>query len=608
MKRIISTPHQLLTSIKRGIWGWALSILVLSACSGPSVPKQFTENELRPHIYPDYADITIPVNIAPITFHIDDEAKDYVTRISVGDSEWTFGGDDVCPSERQWRDIKQKALAETEGKIDVEVFVNNDKGWQRMRPFAYTVVSDSIDPYISYRLISPSYITYEDLTLNQRCLETFDESLIYGNMINSDEENGQCLNCHHTQWYNPERLQFHVRHHLGGTIIAYDGDIRKVNLKTDSTLSAGVYPTWHPKQPWIVYSTNLTGQSFHTRDVEKIEVQDTKSNLIFYNLETNEVTPITNDSTNLDCFPFWSPDGKYIYYVSAHWERRDTVNLDFELIQHYKDVQYNLYRMAFDEKSMTFGPRQLVYDAVARNRSVTLPRISPDGRWLMFTEGQFGVFHIWHTDADLYLMDLTRIPFGDAPAPVAYKSKGAAGKSDIASAADNKHEKGADTPDAVTAATAQKKPDGITAASPRASGGKPTLKGPIVKAHEGTIRDSASIAEASKIPLPEYIRVISEINSPDVDSYHSWSSNGRWVIFSSRRVDGNFTRPFITYFRKDGTFTKPFELPQRNPQYHREFMRSFNIPEFMSGPVTVSPQEFARIIKDDASSVNLKIR
>ena len=65
--------------------------------------------------------------------------------------------------------------------------------------------------------------------------------------------------------------------------------------------------------------------------------------------------------------------------------------------------------------------------------------------------------------------------------------------------------------------------------------------------------------------MPAYIRYINEINSPDVESYHSWSSNGRWVIFSSRRVDGNFTRPFIAYFRTDGTFTKPFELPQRNP-------------------------------------------
>lgn len=35
-------------------------------------------------------------------------------------------------------------------------------------PFAITVSPDSIDPYISYRLIAPSYVTYEELTINQR--------------------------------------------------------------------------------------------------------------------------------------------------------------------------------------------------------------------------------------------------------------------------------------------------------------------------------------------------------------------------------------------------------------------------------------------------------
>ncbi len=536
------------TTLKLGVL--ALALASLMACSSPTVPSSYTDRKESPQIYPDYTDVTVPVNIAPLHFHIDHSATDkaFVTRFTAGGEQWVLGGEDVRPGLKKWHQMTDAALA-ADGKINVEVFIQSDAQWQRFKPFSISVMKDSIDPYISYRLISPSYVTYEDLTLNQRCLENFDESLIYGNMINSDEHNGQCINCHHTQWYNPNRLQFHVRQYLGGTVIAYDGKVQKIDLKTDSTLSAGVYPTWHPTKPWIVYSTNMTGQSFHTRDPQKIEVQDTKSNLIFYNLETNEVTPITRDTTDLDCFPFWSPDGRYIYYVSAHWERRDTVNLDFELIKNYKDVQYNLYRMAFDERTHTFGPRQLVYNAVARNRSVTLPRISPDGRWLMFTQGQFGVFHIWHNDADLYLADLTRIePDIDAPSPL-----------------------------------------------------------PGLNETKLTHEDSVRVAQAEAIPLPAFIRPITEANSADVDSYHSWSSNGRWVVFSSRRVDGNFTRPFITYFKADGTFTKPFELPQDNPQYHRQLLRSYNIPDFMSGPVTIRPQEFAKVIRKDATKAKLKM-
>jgi hypothetical protein len=88
-----------------------------------------------------------------------------------------------------------------------------------------------------------------------------------------------------------------------------------------------------------------------------------------------------------------------------------------------------------------------------------------------------------------------------------------------------------------------------------------------------------------------------------VESYHSWSSNGRWVIFSSRRNDGNYTRPFIAHIDKDGRATKPFELPCADPDYHRQFMRSYNIPEFMRGPVTIRPQDFAEVLKGDGLPV-----
>lgn len=547
---------------------FVIFLIVLCAATGKAifggsakVPSKFVEKGTLPSIYPDYVGVTVPLNIAPLHFHIDHDSTytDFVTRFTAGAETWNIGGEDVRPGLKKWNEMKSAALA-ADCRIAVEVFQKQGDTWHRQKPFDITVSKDSIDPYISYRLISPSYVTYEDLTLNQRCLENFDESLIYGNMINSDEKNGQCINCHHAQWYNPARIQFHVRQYLGGTVIAYDGDFKKVNLKTDSTLSAGVYPTWHPTKPWIVYSTNNTGQSFHTRDIQKIEVQDTKSNLIFYDIERNEVLPITRDTTDFDCFPFWSPDGRYIYYVSGHWDHLGEANPEFELIKYYTQMQYNLYRIPFDEQTRTFGPRELIYDAALRNRSVTLPRISPDGRWLMFTQGRFGVFHIWHNDADLYMMDLTKMVPEPEPA--------------VSHVIQHSH----------TAAQQENVSD-----------------------VELALRaDSIREAEGRLIPMPESIYAISEINSPEVESWHCWSSNQCWVVFSSRRVDGNFTRPFIAHFDGKGHFTKPFELPQDNPQYHRQFLRSYNIPEFLSGPVTTTPQEFAKVVKQDAIPVKLR--
>jgi len=492
---------------------------VLTACSGVSVPENFSQADGLPQIYPDYSDVTVPVNIAPLSFLLDDAgADDAVVRFSsASGEELVCGGLKAQPPVDDWHALTAKAQG---GDISVEVFAKKGDAWTRYQPFAIHVSKDSIDPYISYRLISPSYVTYEELTLNQRCLENYEEQVMVDNLLCSTEENGQCVNCHNYQMYNPQRMQFHARQRHGGTIIAYDGKIRKVNMKNDSVISAGVYPTWHPTLPLIVYSTNLTSQSFHTRNLNKIEVADAASDLIIYSIENDEVAIVENDPEEFECYPFWAPDGRTLYYCSAHFVARDSANAANEVFMRASDVKYNLYRKAFDPDTRQFGPREMVFQADnlgagiigldtlrtdSLGLSATLPRVSPDGRYLMFTLGRYGVFHIWHHEADLWLMDLQT---GD-------------------------------------------------------------------------------------------VRPMEEINSNDTESYHSWSSNGRWVIFSSRRTDGNYTRPFIAHIDSNGRGTKPFELPQQDPNYHREFMKSYNIPEFMRGPVTITPQQFADVLKND---------
>ena len=81
-------------------------------------------------------------------------------------------------------------------------------------------------------------------------------------------------------------------------------------------------------------------------------------------------------------------------------------------------------------------------------------------------------------------------------------------------------------------------------------------------------------------------RPIDEVNSADTDSFHNWSSNSRWFVFSSRRGDGLFTRLYIAHIDADGVAGKPFLLPQRDPKnYYEDLFRSYNVPEFVTGPV-----------------------
>lgn len=78
-----------------------------------------------------------------------------------------------------------------------------------------------------------------------------------------------------------------------------------------------------------------------------------------------------------------------------------------------------------------------------------------------------------------------------------------------------------------------------------------------------------------------------EINSQQADSWHSWSRNGRWVVFSSKRRDGLFTRPYITYVDAQGVFHKPFVVPQEDPDFYDYFLKNYNLPELVAGPVLV---------------------
>ena len=428
------------------------SFILLVAC-GSSVPTEYTQSEKLPAIYPDYTEVTVPVNIAPLSFEYDGQADEMVARYAVGNDEIVCNGQ---PDIDEWHELALKAKGNA---ISVDVYTRNGDRWTRFKPFNIYVSPDSIDPYISYRLIAPSFVTYESLTINQRCLENYDESVIYDNILCGFEKEGQCINCHHYQNYNPERMQFHARQYKGGTVIAYDGKLKKVNIRNDSILLSGVYPAWHPSLNLIVYASDKTWQNFHTVNPNKVEVFDEESDIIAYDVETDEVTNLENSKTEFEVFPAWAPDGKTLYYCSAHFEQQDTTKTKMsEVIARFQELKYNIYRKSFDPNTRQFGPRELVFDAAAIDSSATLPRISPDGRYLLFTMGRYGYFHIWHHDADLWMIDLAS---GEA-------------------------------------------------------------------------------------------RPFNEVNSSDTESYHSWSSNGRWIIFSSRRNDGAFTRPYIAYVDKNG--------------------------------------------------------
>lgn len=69
-------------------------------------------------------------------------------------------------------------------------------------------------------------------------------------------------------------------------------------------------------------------------------------------------------------------------------------------------------------------------------------------------------------------------------------------------------------------------------------------------------------------------------------SYHSWSSNSRWMVMASRQDDGLYTRPYIVHIDEEGKLSKPFLLPQPDASHYKRIMKSYNLPEFVTGKVS----------------------
>ena len=88
-------------------------------------------------------------------------------------------------------------------------------------------------------------------------------------------------------------------------------------------------------------------------------------------------------------------------------------------------------------------------------------------------------------------------------------------------------------------------------------------------------------------------------NSGDTESFHNWSANSRWLVLSSRRDDGLFTRPYFCHVDAGGEIGRAFMLPQRNPRrFYRDRFLSFNVPEFIIAPTHFDGRKACRVIND----------
>ena len=469
---------------KKNLPLWML--VTLLSCSDTIKIDQVVNK--TPEIFPDYTEVVIPPNIAPLNFALKEHRGKCRLLLTFESHQLEVKGEkgSFKIPESKWK----KFVFSAQGKsIQVVVQVETEKGWIEYAPFSIQVAQEKVDSHLVYRLIDPGYELWNKMGIYQRDVESFEQSAIIENKMTESN----CVNCHSFCMQNPEHMLLHMREKYSGTLLVNRDKIEKLNTKTKETISPLVYPSWHPSGKYVAFSVNTTKQAYHLNDKNRIEVYDEASDVVVYDVEKQEIITTNKlfSKEAFETFPTFSPDGKTLYFCSA--EARP-------IPQEYEKVKYHLCSISFNPEERSFGSQiDTLYNAQKDGMSASFPRVSPDGRYLLYTISGYGNFSIWHKDADLHMIEL---------------------------------------------ATGVNRP-------------------------------------------------LEEVNSEDVESYHSWSSNGRWFVFSSRRIDGLYTRPYIAYVSPEGEIGKPFLLPQKDTDFYQAFMKSFNIPEFVTSKVQIQGYQLA---------------
>ena len=344
-------------------------------------------------IYPDYKEVTIPANIAPLNFHYAvrniSKAK---TTFSLGNKSITIKGLEVEWSLSKWKTFLANAAGQTI-KIEAEAVVD---GKPVNDTWSIYVSEDIIDGYLTYRLIEPSYQMFNEVSIMERCIETFKETVI----CDYRKTDNSCMNCHIHGQQRGDLSMYYIRGPHGGAILNRDGKLRKLTLNTPGMLSGTVYGEIHPSGRFGIFSTNIILPSFHTVAGKRMEVYDSASDLTVADFDNNRMInlPHIARADKFETFPCFSADGNSVFYCIA-----DT----FPLPEEIEKVKYALVRATFNPENGQIGEQaDTIWSGYANNASACHPKASPDGSWLMFTVADYGTFPLFHTESTLYLMNI----------------------------------------------------------------------------------------------------------------------------------------------------------------------------------------------------------
>ena len=131
----------------------------------------------------------------------------------------------------------------------------------------------------------------------------------------------------------------------------------------------------------------------------------TRGVLAWYSRENGEREPLpgADDPRYVQTDGVWSPDGSYVIFARA--EAKPAYPPDGKMAAYANDpnevqIQYNLYRVPFN--GGRGGQSESIAGASANGMSNTFPKVSPDGRWIVFVKCRNG--QLMRPDSQLWIV------------------------------------------------------------------------------------------------------------------------------------------------------------------------------------------------------------
>lgn len=270
----------------------------------------------------------------------------------------------------------------------------------------------------------------------------------------------------------------------------------------------------------------------------------------------------TDQTLGLCVYPYWHPSGRYIAYST------NTTNQLFHSANHNR---IEVFDTASDLQVYDVEKNELLLSPLLKNDSVyeTFPVFSADGRSLYFCAARALPEGSHQLDSIRY--NLCRVDFDPATGTFG------------------------DSIETVIDAEAQQK----SVSFPRPSYDGRYLCYTLSDYGQFSIWHHEADLYLLDLSTGEN-RPMTAANSKDTESFHNWSTNSRWMVLSSRRDDGLFTRPYFCHIDAKGNVTKAFMLPQRNPRrFYRDRFLSFNVPDFIIGPTRFDGNKASSAINDE---------